>query len=139
MATLEEIATRLEAQGVIDRSPTGNLFLGILPDEPDEASAVYEYGGRSPQYTQDSTGPAWEYARVHVVSRGPKPPTPAGYKVVRQKIREIYDSLASVTNLTIDGVQYLAIRPIQEPFDLERDDKQRVVFAFNVEIWKAPS
>ena len=147
--TLEEIAIHLEDEGVINRSPTGNLFLGMLPDEPDEATALYEYGGRAPQYEQNQAAPVWEYARIQIVSRGPRPPAPAGYKVARQMIRSIYDSLASVTNLNIqtgtdaggDPVYtfYMAIRPIQEPFDLERDEKQRVLFAFNVEAWKEPS
>ena len=139
--TLEEIASHLEATTTLRLSPTGTMFLGFLPDEPDESTALYEYGGSAPSYTQDSTGPAIEYSRVHVVTRGPKPPAPAGYKIARQTIREIYDSLAAVTNATLGtpAVRYLAISPVQEPFDQERDAHQRVLFAFNVEAWKEPS
>ena len=125
MAVLEELGTYLAAQGV--GTVGTDIFYGLLPDSPTPATAVLEYPGREGDYIQERAKVAIEYPRIQVRARA------ATYAAGRALIELSYQALDAIINATLSGTRYLAVRPIQAPFLLERDANLALVFAFNVE------
>ncbi len=41
--------------------------------------------------------------------------------------------------MLINGVWYIEIRPLQEPFDMQIDDRNRQLYTFNLRGFKRPS
>lgn len=80
----------------VTRSTTagaGNLFLGRMPDQPDEAVAVMPQPGR-PQYDRSPT----DLPNVQVIVRGAKRTPMSGY----ERARAIYDALNCLDGVTLD-------------------------------------
>jgi Bacteriophage minor capsid protein len=119
---LDDIANYLVAYGI------GAVHKGRLPDVPDQAVCLYEYGGPVPQFTHD--GQAWENPRVQVVARH------RDYAAARQKAQDIYMLLNGKANLLIGGSRYLQIRALQSPFPLGRDQNDRERIVINLDIAK---
>ncbi len=137
MSMLEEVATYLANQGVanfasIIGSVGINIFLGQMPDGPDQCIALIEYPGAAPEY-ELNTYPAWENPKMQVTCRD------TTYAAARDKALDVWSTLVGVTNQSLGGTRYLAITPIQSPFLLQRDALARVEFAFNCEVSKLVS
>lgn len=125
---LDELLGYLSDQG----AGTGgtNLFAGQMPDKPDTATAILLYPGRPPEYEQDDNLPAFEYPRVQILCRDPS------YPAAFTKALLAWHALSGVTNVTLAGVLYQAIRPLSSPFFLRRDERNRAEIVCNYEITK---
>lgn len=131
MTLLTDIANRLQADshGIIGTT----VFIGRMPDSPDDCIAVYEYTGQAPLFTHDDTAPHIERPRFQIKVRN------TSYATGRAAIESIYTGLAAIRNTTLTSAKYLWIMPLQQPFYLRRDDAERVEFAVNFECMKALS
>ncbi len=126
---LPELGAYLVAQGI--GTLATDLFLGFLPDTPDDCVVLYEYGGLASEHTFKATpGAAWENPRVQIVARAKV------YNTGRTKIENTYKKLDGLINTTMTGVRYLGIFAIQSPFFLDRDERGRNKFAFNAQVMK---
>lgn len=131
MTLLTDIANRLQADG---HGTVGTLvFVGRMPDSPDDCTAIYEYTGQSPLFTHDDPAPHIERPRFQIKVRS------TSYATGRAAIEEIYKDLSAIRNTTLTSAKYLWIMPLQQPFYLRRDDAERVEFAVNFECMKALS
>jgi hypothetical protein len=121
---LEDLGAYLQAQGY---GTTGtSIFGSYMPDAPDSLVVLYEYGGGEPKRT--FTGTYHEAPRVQVNVRD------TTYASARARAQLIWNALDSVVETTLSGNWYNAITPLQPPFLLERDSKQRSIVTFNVSI-----
>jgi hypothetical protein len=130
MATRDEIADFLEDAGVGTVGTT--IFKGQMPATPDACIAVIETAGREPQHTFGSNGIAIEYPRVQVRFRG----AAQDYATPAALAQTAYAAMAAVANQSLDGTLYHSIDPIQPPFLLEKDAKNRLVIGFNAQLMK---
>lgn len=125
---LDELGTFLQTQGV--GTLATDLFTGLLPDAPDAAVAIMEYGGASPVHTLGAGNAKFERPRVQVIVRA------LTYTAARTKIESVYKLLEALVNTTLSSVKYLRVEAVQNPFFLERDANNRVKLACNFQIHK---
>lgn len=124
MSLLAELVTHLQGEGL----GTGgvNLFMSQLPDTPDAASALIEYGGTGGDLRLSNGRPLDELPRVQVLVRAKT------YLEAETKARQLYTALHMRVR-TLGTTLYIACQPLQPPFYLKRDEKGRTLMVFNLE------
>ena len=137
---VSEVGTYLDAQ-FATLTLGSTLFLGQMPEAPDTACALYQGSGGRPSFTlgaEDAVAqrPQWESFRLQVVVRTADSAT--SYTDSETLIWSIYRAL-SLTNITMSGIRYLSIDPIDIPAPLEEDKKGRISFVCNFEVLREPS
>jgi hypothetical protein len=127
MALLDALGAFLVTEGVGTLGT--NIFLGLMPDTPDECVVLYEYGGGAPGqvFGSDNATP-WESSSVQVMARS------ATYAAARTKARAAYAALQKVANETLSGISFLRVDPVQSPFFVQRDENRRVYFSANYRV-----
>lgn len=120
---LTDIGTYLKNQGI--GTPGTDIFLGLLPDQPDNCIALFEYAGSPP----DLHWPG-EYPGLQVRVRS------TNYSGGRAKIGEIVDLLHGLHEQELSGTRYLLIKARGSPEVLKRDSGNRIEFFVNFEIIK---
>lgn len=106
-----------------------NLFYGRLPDDPDVCVALVEYGGEPPVSVMGATVfPVVEQPRLQVLTRA------AGYASASSLAVSVWAVFEGVVNSTIGSTRYHRVAGLQNPFPLERDSQDRVVFAQNFKV-----
>lgn len=128
---LDEIASYLASQGVGTEGV--DLFKSLMPDEPSNCVALYDYGGSPPAMTLGAGAAQWEEPRIQVVARA------TTYSAARTKIGDVFTVLHSLLNTTLSGTLYISIEAVQSPFLLDRDESGRVRCACNFHIRKVLS
>lgn len=120
---LEAIGKYLEEEDV---GTVGvDIFLGLIPDQPDNCVVLFEYAGSPPDLHWPGEYPGLQ-VRVRSVSY------PAG----RAKIGEIVDLLHGLHEQELSGTRYLLIKARGSPEVLKRDGSNRIEFLVNFEIIK---
>ena len=120
---LKEIGTYLQTQGI--GTLGADIFLGLMPDQPDNCIALFEYAGGPPDLHW-----AGEYPGLQVRVRN------KGYAAARTKIGEVMDELHGLHEQTLHGTRYLLIKARGSPEVLKRDNNNRVELFVNFEIIK---
>ena len=123
---IEELSGYLAANG----HPSAGL--GALPSTPDDAFALWEYGGQPPLHVKQSQSIIMEYPRFQLITRSKSYPT------ARLKAEYIYRLLTGFRG-ELSGVGYCRIHAMQSPYFMDRDDVARARFVCNFEAYKAPS
>ena len=134
-----DVAAVLQTGGV--GTIATNIFVGTLPDTPDDCVAVVETGGIAPDHTMGA-GPATiigaataavERPRFQILVRDT---SYAKARVVSQQSHNLLDGLV---DRTINSVLYHRIEAVQSPIDIGRDDNDRQMFSLNFDVVKAGS
>jgi hypothetical protein len=113
-----------------------NIFETILPDTPDAVVAVEETGGAAPERQFGSTAPIFEFPTIRVMCRA----TANDYNTPRAQAKTAWEKLLEITpQSTLGSTAYQFVTPMQSPFELGRDSKDRVVIGFNCIVQKDPS
>lgn len=96
-------------------------------------TTIIETGGTGAVRTQNSA-PQAAYRRpgASITVRSISP------SIAKAKAELAYVLFAAVKNTLVNGVWYVEITPTQEPFDMQKDDKSRQMFTFNVLGFKRP-
>jgi hypothetical protein len=102
-----------------------DIFLGLMPDQPDNCIALFEYAGSPPDLHW-----AGEYPGLQVRVRN------KSYAAGRAKIGEIVKELHGLHEQTLSGTRYLLIRARGSPEVLKRDANNRVELFVNFEMIK---
>jgi len=133
---LSEISVRLAAN-VAGLTAGTNLWRSISPNDPDASVSLFEYdGGLAPVLGLGETGGVkWENVSLRVEVRG----APRDYTTPRATAELIYNDLAKVQGSTLSSTIYHIIQPLQSPFLLEVDKKERPIFAINFRCEKERS
>ena len=112
------IAPYLDEQGVADFTPSGDLFVGLMPDSPDNCITLY--GGSAPtEGYQQAYGSAWMGIKVMV--RG-------NYVWADDKIWEIDDQITGLSEKHFDKVYLKVVQRQTAPEHIDLDDKGRSIF-----------
>ncbi len=120
---LNEIGTYLQSQGT--GTLGADLFLGLMPDQPDNCIALFEYAGSPP----DLHWPG-EYPGLQVRVRN------KSYAAGRAKIEEVVTELHGLHETVLGGTRYLLVKARGSPEVLKRDANNRVELFVNFEIIK---
>ena len=120
---LSDIGNYLQAQGIGTLGT--NIFLGLMPDQPDNCVALFEYAGSPPDLHWEG-----EYPGLQVRVRN------KGYAAARTKIGEVMEKLHGLHEKTLSGTRYLLIKARGSPEVLKRDNNNRVELFVNFEIIK---
>ena len=120
---LSDIGNYLQAQGIGTLGT--NIFLGLMPDEPDNCVALFEYAGSPPDLHWSG-----EYPGLQVRVRN------KSYAAGRTKIGEVAKKLHGLHEQTLSGTRYLLIKARGSPEVLKRDNNNRVELFVNFEIIK---
>ena len=118
---LSDIGNYLQAQGIGTLGT--NIFLGLMPDQPDNCVALFEYAGSPPDLHWEG-----EYPGLQVRVRN------KGYAAAREKIEEVVTELHGAHELTLNGTRYRVIKVRGSPEVLKRDANNRVELFVNFEI-----
>jgi hypothetical protein len=120
---LSDISNYLQAQGV--GTPGTDMFLGLMPDQPDNCIALFEYAGSPPDLHWNG-----EYPGLQVRVRN------KSYAAGRAKIGEVVNELHGLHEQVLSGTRYLLIKARGSPEVLKRDNNNRVELFVNFEIIK---
>ena len=144
---LSDISTYLKDQGV--GTPGTDMFIGLMPDQPDNCIALFEYAGSPPDLHWNG-----EYPGLQVRVRN------KSYAAARTKIGEVMAELHGLYEQTLGageepdeddskgggeevgepapatGTRYLLIKARGSPEVLKRDNNNRVELFVNFEIIK---
>jgi len=111
-----------------------NLFVSRLPDRPDVAIALHEYSGGPPIEMFGPQGISLHRVRIQVTGRGGRD----DYPQVRNAVLSLYEKMATITDITQDGVRILRVKPLGYPGLIGYDDKNRFRIVFNTEVIVEP-
>jgi len=107
----------------------GNLFIQDLPDDPDGAIAVFQYGGSAPEETLGNPV-LIEKPRTQIIVRD------VDITVAFSRSYEIFFWLTALKQVSLNGVSYMRIRPIASPAELGPDSANRQRVVVNYEVWR---
>jgi len=126
----EEITAYLEAQGIGTRGM--NLFSDVTPEQPDNLVSVNLYTGSPHIHTLGggAGSAALERPRLQVSARN------TDHDNGWDKANDALLLLDGLNNTTLSGVSYLSIFALQPVFLIDRDQNNRWVFGFNIEVVK---
>ena len=99
--------------------------MGLMPDQPDNCVALYEYAGSPPDLHWQG-----EYPGLQVRVRN------QSYAAARSKIGEVMEKLHGLHEQVLSGTRYLLIKARGSPEVLKRDASNRVELVLNFEIIK---
>jgi hypothetical protein len=124
----DHIAALLEEQG---HGTIGtDLFSDHLPEDPDDAVIVTTSGGGPPEWVHNKAIVNTEMPHFQVAVRS------ASITTAKQKAHAIYDDLQVIRNSIVDGVFFQRMMPLQSPFPIERDEKNRWIWGCNFIVEK---
>ena len=120
---LSDIGNYLQVQGIGTLGT--NIFLGMVPDKPDNCIVLFEYAGSPPDLHWNGKYPGLQ---VRVRNKS--------YAAARTKIGEVMAALHGLHEQTLSGTRYLLIKARGSPEILKRDNNNRVELFVNFEIIK---
>lgn len=120
---LDAVGSYLQAQSI--GTVGTDIFLGLIPDQPDNCIALFEYAGSPPDLHWNG-----EYPGLQVRVRN------KSYAAARSKIGEAMQKLHGLHEQTLSGTRYLLIKARGSPEILKRDTNNRVELVLNLEIIK---
>jgi hypothetical protein len=102
-----------------------DIFLGLMPDQPDNCIALFEYAGSPPDLHWEG-----EYPRLQVRVRD------KSYAAARAKIGTVAALLHGLHEQVLSDTRYLLIKALGSPEVLKRDANNRIEIFVNFEIMK---
>lgn len=143
MGMLEEVRAKLLSLGLT------NVFIGDMPDTPDECVAIYETGGEAPVHGFGTLGIQYETLGLQVVARGPRPGPGVTntYTSPHDRATVAYAGLTKVECATLDApgspplssAYYHWIHATSGPLGFGKDENKRTMVSCNFLCEKEPS
>ena len=123
---LEALADRLTSASV---ATTGvDLFIGIMPNDPDLCVSLYEYAGSPPLEVLRDNAATLERPSVQVMVRASRNDYPAA----RELITEVRDTLTGITDQSISGVTFLRVSQNSSINAVGTDENDRPLFTLSL-------
>ena len=138
MPILDEIATRLDDQGIASSSGDDGWVLtkSMLPDSSalqDKMVALIEVLGEAPDAYTELDRPHFQ-----VLVRGdPITTVSSSYETARAKAEEIKIDLHAITPGSLSGRHYVGIWALHDPFLLEYDKSDRPVLVADYRAFRS--
>lgn len=132
MTILEAVGDYLAANG---HGTLGtDLFLAVMPDEPDVMRCVYETGGGAPDQTMGPAAWAIDRPSLQVLCRAGR----GDYPVARDEAEAIRLLLGAVVEQTLSGINVMRIAPSGGILPVGEDALGRPVVSINFECMVRP-
>ena len=126
MASVEEdIKDLLELSLDLDLQFTKNLFIGILPDTPINATALITSAGRM---SQDNNDIEYDYFFLEVTTRN------TNYSKASTLLQNIKSYLTRLTNTKVGDATYIAINCFTPPYLLAYSENNQPIFSMILEL-----
>jgi len=125
---LESLADRLQSASVATIAT--NLFIGLMPDDPDTCVALYEYAGSPPMEVLVDNTATLERPSVQVITRAGR----NDYPTAKTLIENVRDTLTDITDDTISGVRFLRVNQISSINALGVDENDRPRFSLSLQV-----
>ena len=124
---LEALADKLNSASV---AITGtNLFIGLMPNDPDVCMSLYEYAGSQPLEVMRDNDATLERPSVQVLVRA----TRNDYPTARDLIEAARDTLTGITDETISNVRFLRVSALSSINAVGMDDNERPMFTLSLQ------
>ena len=121
------------ADDITDLLVTGGLsstvHVGELLERPTKAVAVTPYAGL--QTLRSFNGAVLEQVRIQVRARA------SDYPTVEDLMSSAHGKLDGAKDKTINGRLYYWMEALQPPFYIGRDEEERSIFAFNLNVLRS--
>ena len=123
---LDEIAAWLETQciGVVGQ----DIFRHRLPDSPDTAILLTPYAGSIGPRVHDATRSAYRVERFQLLSR-------SGTRAAANARAEAAYAVLWLNNMPLGAGIVVKSEPLQPPFYMPEDERNRAQVVFNIEVW----
>ena len=130
---LDEIGDYLDANvGALTLGT--NLFLGRMPETPENAVAVYEPSSAPPSYSLGGSGvPDLERPRIQIHVRN------TVYATGRSLAYTIWVAMNQIVSETLGTTYWLRVESVDSPHFLMRDANDRPIFNMNFQGLKEPA
>jgi hypothetical protein len=125
---LEALADKLNSASVATTAT--NLFIGLMPNDPDTVVALYEYAGSPPLEVLVNNDATIERPSVQVMTRASR----NDYPTARTLIENVRNTLTGITDETISGVRFLRVTQISSINALGVDENDRPRFSLSLQI-----
>lgn len=123
---LDELALFLESQGI---GTVGvDIFRHRLPENPDKAMVLTPYGGSLGPRVHDEASTAFRIDRFQARFRGHNRAAATSFA------NAAYDVLW-LNNAILGTRIVVKSEPLQPPFDMPEDERNRAIVIFNLETW----
>lgn len=129
MALLDALGAKLQTDGV--GTLATDIFLSVMPDEPDNCILIVEDNGVGPTQVFGSSSYAIQRPRIRVFCRAARNDYPAA----RAKAVLTRASLGAIRNSTIDGVSFLSVLATSDFYPVGRDGDDRPVVGIDFVGW----
>jgi hypothetical protein len=119
---LEALADRLTSASVATVGT--NLFIGMMPDQPDLCVSLFEYAGAAPLEVLRDNAATVERPGVQVLVRAGRNDYPGG----RNLAVSVRDVLTNITDEEISNVRFLRVSALSAVNSTGTDEKDRPQF-----------
>lgn len=126
---LEALADRLQAASVA--FPAVDLFLGIMPDQPDRCVALYEYAGASPLEVLVDEAATIERPSVQVLVRAGR----NDYPTARALAASVQAALVNIVDEDISGQRFLRVHALSSVNAVGTDENHRPIFSLALQAF----
>jgi hypothetical protein len=120
---LDAIADRLQAASIV--FPAVDLFIGIMPDQPDRCVSIYEYAGASPLEVMVNEDATLERPSIQVLIRAGR----NDYPTARSLAASVQNALVNIANETISGQRFLRVHALSSVNAVGTDENHRPIFS----------
>lgn len=129
MALLDALGAHLQTQGV--GTLATDIFLTVMPDEPDVCILLIEDNGVGPMHTFGASAYAIERPRIRAFCRASR----NDYPTARAKAVAVRNALGAIRNQTISGVAFLSVTATSDFYPVGRDGDDRPIVAVDFSGW----
>lgn len=126
---LEALADRLQAASVV--TPAVDLFIGLMPDQPDKCVAIYEYAGASPLEVMVDEAATIERPSVQVLVRAGR----NDYPTARALAASVQAALVNIVDEEISGERFLRVHALSSVNAVGTDENHRPVFSLALQAF----
>lgn len=128
MALLDDIASHLVSKSI--GTIGTDLFLGYMPDQPDNCVGVFEYAGEPMELTMGTGDAVLERPGLQVRARN------KSYSAAKTKIDSVVTALHGLAEQTLNSKRYLLVRANQSPESIGMDQNNRSELVVNFSVLK---
>ena len=100
-----------------------NVYLGDIPDTPDNCLSIFNTGGQPTEYKLD--GVSYEKPTFQIRARN------TSYATAEDELNQVKDALNDVSEQTINSTTYMAFYITSDIFTLGKDDRERTNLTIN--------
>lgn len=126
---LEALAERLRTASVA--FPATDLFIGLMPDQPDRCVAIYEYAGASPLEVMVDEQATIERPSVQIIVRAGR----NDYPTARALAASVQAALVDIVDEEIQGQRFLRVHALSSVNANGTDENDRPIFTLALQAF----